>query len=150
MGLRRNSACSKIVNEQKQIKLSKNSMGSWANGCILRRIHHLLEYVSYQRSNGLEKRQKTWGKFSMARAEAIEYLIWKFNRNCDVKGSCADFCDRIGQYGNKELWKRQPWCYSARSFSWELSNVTGQELGFALDEERRWRWNGGGQLDSML
>ena len=61
MGSNRNSACFKVVNEQKQSKLSENNMGSWANGCILRRIHCLLESVSYLRANGLEKREKNEG-----------------------------------------------------------------------------------------
>ena len=30
----------------------------------------------------------------MARSEVIDNLTRKFNRNCAVKGSCADFCDR--------------------------------------------------------
>ena len=80
----------------------------------------------------------------MARSEVIDNLKRKFNRNCAVKRSCADLCDGNGQYGDKELWKRQPWRYSARSFSWALSNGTGQEFGFTLDGKSGWRWNRGG------
>ena len=39
----------------------------------------------------------------MARSEAIDDLMRKINRNCAGKGSCADFCDNIRQYGDKEL-----------------------------------------------
>ena len=48
----------------------------------------------------------------MATSEAIDDLMCKINRNCAVEGNCANFCDKIGQYGNKDLWKRQPWRYS--------------------------------------
>ena len=44
----------------------------------------------------------------MARSEVIDNLTRKFNKNCAVKGSCADFYDGNRQYGDKELWKRQP------------------------------------------
>ena len=58
MGLSSNSACYKVINGQKDIKLSENHMGSRENGSIIKRIHCLLESVSYERVNGLEKRQK--------------------------------------------------------------------------------------------
>ena len=64
----------------------------------------------------------------MARSEAIDDLMWKINRNCAVKASCADFCDKNGHYGDKELWKRQPWRHSVRSFSWAQSNGNGRSL----------------------
>ena len=41
----------------------------------------------------------------MAGSKGIDDLMLKFNKNCAVKGSCADFCDRNGQYGDKELRK---------------------------------------------
>ena len=47
-------------------------MGSWANGCIIKRIYLLLEFVSHDRADGLEKRQKNCGKISIARSEAIK------------------------------------------------------------------------------
>ena len=75
----------------------------------------------------------------MAISEAIDDLMCKTNRNCAAKGSCADFCDKNGQYGDKDLWKRQPWLYSVRSFSWAQSNGTGQEFGFVLVGKSSWR-----------
>ena len=39
----------------------------------------------------------------MARAEAIKIHYEDINRNCTVSGSSADFCDRNGQHGDKEL-----------------------------------------------
>ena len=80
---------------------------SWANGCVKKRIHWLLESVSYEWANGLDKRQKNWGKLRMARSEAIKIQCEEINRNCALRCSCADFCDRIKQYGDKELWKWQ-------------------------------------------
>ena len=74
----------------------------------------------------------------MAGSEAIDDLMLKFKGNFAVKSSCPDFCDNIGQYGDKELWKRQPWRYSVRSFSWAQSNGTGQEFGFALVGKLGW------------
>ena len=75
----------------------------------------------------------------MVRSEVINDLMRKINRNCAVKGSCADFCDKIGQYGDKDLWKRQPWRCNVRSFSWAQSNGTKQEFGLALDGKSGWR-----------
>ena len=39
----------------------------------------------------------------MARAHVIKIQCEEINRNCTVRGSYADFCDRNGQYGDKEL-----------------------------------------------
>ena len=39
----------------------------------------------------------------MARSEAIDDLMGKINRNSALEGSYTNFCDKIGQYGDKEL-----------------------------------------------
>ena len=62
VGLSRYSARLKFYNEQKHSKLSENSVGSYANGCIIKRIHCLLESVSYEGANGIERRHIDCGK----------------------------------------------------------------------------------------
>ena len=51
------------------------------------------ESVSYERANGIGKRQKTRRKISMTRAKAIKIQCEEMNKNCAVRGNCADFFD---------------------------------------------------------
>ena len=116
-------------------------MGSWANGCVEKRIHYLLESVSYEWANRLDKRQKNWGKIRMDRSEAIKIQWEEVNRNCALRCSCADFCDRIEQCGDKELWKRQQLRYFTWVVSWVQTNGSEQDLGMHhLKEEKLADW----------
>ena len=51
---------------------------------------------------GLKRDRKIKGKSAWPEQRPLRFSV-KTNRNCATRGSCADFCDRNGQYGNKEL-----------------------------------------------
>ena len=79
MVLSRNSACSKFLNGQKQIKLPEYNMGSWANCCIIKRIQLFTRVCLMWPSQWAWKEtEKSEGKISVVRAnEAIEDSVWK-------------------------------------------------------------------------
>ena len=57
MGLSRNSACLQINNEEEQSKLLEYSMGA-EEMTVYRSFEYSLKSVSYEQTNGLEKKQK--------------------------------------------------------------------------------------------
>ena len=135
MSLSRNSGCSKTIDEQKHIKLSENSMGSWANGCIIKRIRLSTRVCLTWANQWVGKETEKVGK-----NHGQSWGHWRFNVkwiniNCALRSSYAYFCDRNKQYEDKKLWMPQLARNCMESFSWALSNGTGQEFGFTLGKK---------------
>ena len=103
MGLIWNSAGLKLNNEQKQRKLSEFSMGSGANGGIVRGFNWLLESVSRVQASEFEKKQRILRKNQDSQSQwgHWRFSMKKINRNCALRGSYAYLWDRNRQYDDR-------------------------------------------------